>query len=588
MRQSKYITIITMACALFFASCSDEYMENMNTDPSKAATIDPNAQLTTAQLQTYGDLSMMEIYRNYHYAFTQQLMGCWNTTNYGGRHTLDNNEMSRIWTSFYTQSLKNIIDAQYRTAEDAEKVNINSVLRIYRVYLMSIITDTYGDAPFSEAGLGFLEGKFNPKYDKQEDIYNSFFLELEDAVNKIDPTKDKVTGDLIYAGDVTKWQQLANSLRLRFAMRISNVNPTKAQTEFENALAANGGVITDASSDALIKYMTIAFSFGQEAYSDYRGNSLSQLLFGNDPANNPSYLCSTFFNQLRQSGDPRTFKISRCYYDGLMSATSPDNRVDITQEMIEKGIDFSPRDPGAYSWEPWPTGYDSDICKELAVNNPSVTVTMAREVEPKLANNFLKSDNPGVVMTSAEVKFLMAEATVKKWNVGSVSAEDLYKQGVRAAMDFLTDNYGCTATTDAEFDAFIQGRGTFGHTDNQKLEAINTQAWILHFTNPAECWANVRRSGYPKLKSPAEYGFGQYLTGGTEIPVRLCYPVLESSYNKKSYNEAIERMGGTDNWHSLLWWDTEKDIYCTICPTRCRLHIYCMHRGRTVRYGDRK
>ena len=557
MRQSKYITIITMACALFFASCSDEYMENMNTDPSKAATIDPNAQLTTAQLQTYGDLSMMEIYRNYHYAFTQQLMGCWNTTNYGGRHTLDNNEMSRIWTSFYTQSLKNIIDAQYRTAEDAEKVNINSVLRIYRVYLMSIITDTYGDAPFSEAGLGFLEGKFNPKYDKQEDIYNAFFLELEDAVNKIGPTKDKVTGDLIYAGDVTKWQQLANSLRLRFAMRISNVNPTKAQTEFENALVANGGVITDASSDALIKYMTIAFSFGQEAYSDYRGNSLSQLLFGNDPANNPSYLCSTFFNQLYNSGDPRTFKISRCYYDGLMSATSPDNRVDITQEMIEKGIAFSPRDPGAYSWEPWPTGYDSDICAELAVNNPSVTATMAREVEPKLANNFLKSDNPGVVMTSAEVKFLMAEATVKKWNVGSVSAEDLYKQGVRAAMDFLTDNYGCTATTDAEFDAFIQDKGAFGHTDNQKLEAINTQAWILHFTNPAECWANVRRSGYPKLKSPAEYGFGQYLTGGTEIPVRLCYPVLESSYNKKSYNEAIERMGGTDNWHSLLWWDTE-------------------------------
>ena len=557
MRQSKYITIITMACALFFASCSDEYMENMNTDPSKAATIDPNAQLTTAQLQTYGDLSMMEIYRNYHYAFTQQLMGCWNTTNYGGRHTLDNNEMSRIWTSFYTQSLKNIIDAQYRTAEDAEKVNINSVLRIYRVYLMSIITDTYGDAPFSEAGLGFLEGKFNPKYDKQEDIYNAFFLELEDAVNKIDPTKDKVTGDLIYTGDVTKWQQLANSLRLRFAMRISNVNPTKAQTEFENALAANGGVITDASSDALIKYMTIAFSFGQEAYSDYRGNSLSQLLFGNDPANNPSYLCSTFFNQLYNSGDPRTFKISRCYYDGLMSATSPDNRVDITQEMIEKGIDFSPRDPGAYSWEPWPTGYDSDICAELAVNNPSVTATMAREVEPKLANNFLKSDNPGVVMTSAEVKFLMAEATVKKWNVGSALAEDLYKQGVRAAMDFLTDNYGCTATTDAEFDTFIQDKGAFGHTDNQKLEAINTQAWILHFTNPAECWANVRRSGYPKLKSPAEYGFGQYLTGGTEIPVRLCYPVLESSYNKKSYNEAIERMGGTDNWHSLLWWDTE-------------------------------
>ena len=65
-----------------------------------------------------------------------------------------------------------------------------------------------------------------------------------------------------------------------------------------------------------------------------------------------------------------------------MSATSPDNRVDITQEMIEKGIDFSPRNPGAYSCEPWPKGYDSDICKELAVNNPSVTATMSRAVDP--------------------------------------------------------------------------------------------------------------------------------------------------------------------------------------------------------------
>lgn len=549
--------MMMVACTLFFASCSDEYMENMNTDPSKAATIDPNAQLTTAQLQTYGDLSMVEIYRNYLYAFSQQLMGCWNTTNYGGRHTLDNNEMSRIWTSFYTQSVKNVTDARYRTAEDPGKVNINSILRIYRVYLMSIITDIYGDVPYTEAGLGFLDGKYTPRYDKQEDIYNDFFRELEDASSKLDATKDRVTGDVIYNGDLTKWKKLANSLRLRFAMRISNVNPEKAEAEFESAMIADGGVIDDAASDALIKYITISFSFGQEAYSDYRGNSISQLLFGNDPSNNPSYICSTLFNQLYNTGDPRTFRLARCYYDGLMGATSPDNRIDLTDEMLEKGIEFKPRDPGAYSWEPWPSGYDSDICKALAVNNPSVKVTMDREVEPKLANNFLKSDNPGVVMTSAEVKFLMAEAALKGWEVGSTTVEDLYKEGVRASMDFLTDNYGCNAVTDDEFNAFIQNKGMIGHTNEQKLEAINTQAWILHFSNPNECWANVRRSGYPKLKSPEEYGFGQFLTGGTEIPVRLCYPVLESSYNKKSYDEAIGRMGGTDDWHTHVWWDAE-------------------------------
>lgn len=538
------------------SSCSDSYMEDLNTDPSKANTIDPNAQLTTAELQTYGDLGMVEIYRNYIYAFNQQLMGCWNTTNYGGRHTVDNNEMSRIWTSFYQKSIKNVTDAIYRSAKEENKTNINSALRIYRVYLMSIITDIYGDVPYSEAGLGYLEGVYNPRYDTQEEIYNNFFVELKEAGAALDPAGDDITGDVIYDGEIAKWKKLANSLRLRFAMRISKVAPEKARHEFEDALAADGGVFTDTSDDALIKYMDIAFSFGQDSYTDYRGNAMSQLFFGNDPANNPSYLCSTFFNQLYDTGDPRTFMIARFYYDGLMSSTSPDNRIDLTDEIIEKGVKMNPCVPGSFSYDPWPSGYDSDIMKEIAETNPSVDVTMARETEPKLANNFLKGDNPGVVMTYAEVNFLLAEAVLNGWNVGGETAEQLYGKGVRAAMDFLTDNYGYNRVSDEEFNTYITNNG-IGHTDTQKREAINTQAWILHFTNPAECWANIRRSGYPRLKSPADYGYGQYLTGGAEIPVRLCYPILESSYNKSGYEEALERMGGTNSWNTPVWWDVE-------------------------------
>lgn len=540
-----------MAC-----SCSDDYMEDLNTDPSKASSIDPNAQLTTAELQTYGDLGMVEIYRNYIYAFTQQLMGCWNTTNYGGRHTVDNNEMSRIWTSFYPKAIKNVTDAICRSSEEESKTNINAALRIYRVYLMSIITDIYGDAPYSEAGLGYLEEKYNPRYDTQEEIYNNFFVELKDAGAVLAAGGDKITGDVIYNGDVAKWKKLANSLRLRFAMRISKVAPEKARQEFEDALAADGGVFAGNEDDALIKYMDISFSFGQDSYTDYRGNALSQLFFGNDPANNPSYLCSTFFNQLYNTGDPRTFMIGRFYYDGLMSSTKPDNRIDLTDEIIEKGIQMNPCVPGSFSYDPWPTGYDSDIMKEIAKTNPSVETTMARETEPKLANNFLKGDNPGVVMTYAEVNFLKAEAALNGWNVGGETAEQLYSKGVRAAMDFLTDNYGYDRISDDDFNTYMENNG-IGHTDVQKREAINTQAWILHFTNPAECWANVRRSGYPRLKSPAEYGYGQYLTGGAEIPVRLCYPTLESSYNKPGYEEALERMGGTNSWNTPVWWDVE-------------------------------
>ena len=556
MRKIKTFIILSAALlAGISSSCSDSYMEDLNTDKSKANSIDPNAQLTTAELQTYGDLGMVEIYRNYLYAFTQQLMGCWNTTNYGGRHTVDNNEMGRIWTSFYPKAIKNLTDAIHRSEEDENRKNINAILRIYRVYMMSVITDIYGDAPYSEAGLGYLKEIYNPKYDTQEDIYNYFFTELKDAASALDTANDRITGDVIYNGDVAKWIKLANSLRLRYAMRISDVAPEKARKEFEDALASEGGVLTSGSDDALIKYMDISFSFGQDSYTDYRGNALSQLLFGNDPANNPSYLCSTFFNQLYNTKDPRTFMIARFYYDGLMSQTSPDNRIDLTDEITGKGIAMNPCQPGAFSYDPWPQGYDSDMMKEIAKTNPSVETTMARETEPKLANNFLRGDNPGVVMTCAEVNLLLAEASLKKWNTGG-TVEGFYSKGVRAAMDFLADNYGYDRISDNDFNTYIADNGT-GHTEQQAKAAINTQAWILHFTNPAECWANVRRSGYPRLKSPAEYGFGQYLTGGKDIPVRLCYPTLESSYNKPGYDEALKRMGGKDSWNTHVWWDVE-------------------------------
>ena len=449
-----YFTITLLISSFIFISCSDDYMESINTDSSKAETIDPNAQLTTAELQTYGDLDMVQIYRSYLYAFTQQLMGCWNTTNYGGRHTIDNNEMSRIWTTFYSVAIKNLVDAEYRTTNDPDKVNINSAITIYKIYLMSVITDIYGDVPYSEAGKGYIDGITTPRYDTQESIYNSFFTELKSAAMQMDASKDKITGDVIFKGDITKWIKFANSLRLRFAMRISDVAPEKAQIEFEDALAAAGGILDNYTDDALIAYIDKAFSFGQEAYSDYRGNSMSQMLFGNDPANNPSYICSTFFNELNTTGDPRTFRITRFYYDELMSLTSPDNRIDLTDEMIANDIAFQPRDPGAYSWEPWPAGYDSDILRAMSETNPSINYSLSRETEPKLANNFLKGKNPGVVMTSAEVKFLLAEAKLKGWNIaGEVS--DWYKSGVREAMDFLVNNYDCDNISEDEFEAYM-------------------------------------------------------------------------------------------------------------------------------------
>ena len=109
--------------------------------------------------------------------------------------------------------------------------------------------------------------------------------------------------------------------------------------------------------------------------------------------------------------------------------------------------------------------------------------------------------------------------------------------------------------SDAELQAFLS-KNDFGHTAEKQKESINTQAWILHFTNPYEGWANLRRSGYPKLKSPADYGFT--MINGHDIPVRLCYPVLESSYNKANYEDAVSRQpGGVDSWNNRVWWDVK-------------------------------
>ena len=195
--KSYLIILLAIVAPLITVSCSDNYMNDMNTDPSQAATIDPNAQLTTAELQTYGDLSMVEIYRNYFYAFSQQLMGCWNTTNYGGRHTVDNQEMSRMWATLYPNAIKNLTDGEIRTNGNNAKSNVNAAMRVYRVYLMSIITDTYGNVPYSEAGLGFYGGITNPKYDLQKDIYADFFQQLDTATTMLNAAGDKISGDVI-------------------------------------------------------------------------------------------------------------------------------------------------------------------------------------------------------------------------------------------------------------------------------------------------------------------------------------------------------------------------------------------------------
>ena len=241
MKKKLYIMLLSaLTLGGTFTSCSDNHMESVNTDDTKSPTINPNAQLTTALLQTYGDFGLMDTYRSYITGFTQYFAGGWNVSFYAGAVNPDNDQMRLIWDQYYSVGIKNLVDAIHNSKD---MPNTNAALRIHRVYLMSILTDTYGDIPCSEAGLGFIEGISNPKYDKQEDIYNWLFAELKDCVSQLGTGSDRISGDVTSLnGDTDLWKKYANSLILRFAMRISDVNPALAQQEFEGVLAYESGL----------------------------------------------------------------------------------------------------------------------------------------------------------------------------------------------------------------------------------------------------------------------------------------------------------------------------------------------------------
>ena len=579
---------------LGMASCSDSYMEEVNTDKTKAETLDPNTQLTTGLLQTYGDFGLMDAYRCYVTGFTQHFSGGWNVSNYGGAVNANNDMMRTIWDEFYNVGIKNMVDAISRSQD---KPNVNAMLRIHRVYVMSVLTDTYGDVPCSEAGQGYLKHIANPKYDKQEDIYSWFFDELDSCINRLGDG-DRVTGDVTsYGGDVAQWKKYANSLRMRYAMRISDVNPVKARQEFEKAVNAPCGYIATAADNAYVKYIDGPFTLYNGARElDFRVNALGEMLYGQD-ASSPTFISATFYEMMKQNADPRLYRICRYYNNVKRNEASADETgsIDFTDEVVAYQNSAVGQLPAGYSYAcvPGAAWYSNAKARpgqtcpilsnwvDLSAENlklyfPRLQKLIdedpnggyntnnyhVRMLRPALSVKLEKGNTPGILMTSAEVELLLAEAVLKGWQVGG-TVESHYKAGVRAAMEMINGYYDVqTKISDAEIDAYIAAHPV-GATAEEQKERINTEAWILHLMNPAEAWANMRRSDYPYILDRNKYEISDFTSEDNNLttPVRLKYPSLEAKYNSASYNDALSRMGGRDDWHHRVWWDTAENTH---------------------------
>lgn len=567
---ASFMMLLTLVVGL--SSCSDSYLEDVNTDDSKAETIDPNAQLTTTLLQTYGDFSLMDTYRSYITGFTQYYAGGWNVSNYAGAVYPKDSEMAYPWNRYYQISIKNLVDAIHRTGD---MPNTNAALRIHRAYMMAVLSDIYGDIPCTEVGMSFIDGNATPKYDTQEEVYDFIFSELKACAEQLGTGTDAISGDVTsLGGDPEAWKRYANTLRLRYAMRISDVAPERARTEFESALNADGGIISSADEDAYIKYIDAPFTlYDGAADLDFRANALGEMIYGQDPQS-PSFVSSTLFNYMKKMLDPRLYRIARCYIHTTRSQTDTSGNFDVTDEVLawgERGGEgIVPCNVGDAWWSDWvsaPANSDIPTLDSLATLYPDKGYDKnnypARMIRPTIAVAFCNADCPGILITSAEVEFLLAEAASKGWNVPG-DAESHYEAGIRASMQMLNNYYDIVSKiSDEEIEEYI-AENPLG--DNPR-ESINTQAWILHLTNPNEGWANLRRSDYPALADrtllPVRGDF-PHEDPNMQTPVRLRYPLLEASYNSVNYEEAVDRLGGTDDWHHRVWWDVNEQNFMDI------------------------
>ncbi len=234
--------------AIAVSACDD--FGDINDNPNASETPLTSALLTNAQAALGGSVAGGT-------AFTAGMYGGYfSQTQYtdNSRYAIqDASWAGEMAGSMY--DLKQIINinSDPATAPTAalqgSNANQIAIARILLAYRFSIITDRYGDIPYFEA----LQGNTQPTIDPQEDVYADLFKELSEAVNQFDDNGN-VKGDLVYGGDNLKWKKFANSLRVILALRISDVDPTEAQAQFQAALAADGGVFESNTDNAILPY----------------------------------------------------------------------------------------------------------------------------------------------------------------------------------------------------------------------------------------------------------------------------------------------------------------------------------------------
>ena len=537
----KILLLCSLCITIFLVGCTKNF-DSINTDPTKASasTFNPNLLLPSVEL---GYMSAIQGYSGpllFQSMWVQILANAEYPSYYtnGDKYVASGNILSydaSTWNNAYNAASKayEIINL---TKDNDAFTNLRGIALITQLMNLHLITDVYGDCPYSQA-LQAKTGISYPVYDKQQDIYNSMLSKLDSVISTLDPNKALPTNDIIYNGNIAQWKKFGYSLMLKMAMRLVKVDAATAQKYAEKAAA--GGTFDGIADNAFIMYdLSNGYKNGNssalqvpEDYTQVRWGALliSLLKATNDPrltviaevpntgtANNANQSLDGNSNPAIQIGMPNG-------YDQNGGST------DIITEPNYPGI--SPADPTISGDKPFVVGNYSRPKSALYVRNLST---------------------PGFLLTYAETELLLAEAAVRGWNVGA-SASQHYANGLSGALQTYGTFNGTSPITATTANAYATAYPLSTLSTEVSLAQINIQIWITTGTlfDFSEAWTNWRRSGYPIL-TPVNY-VGNFTSGN--IPRRQLYPSGETTNNPANLSTAIANLTGGDQWTSRVWWD---------------------------------
>ncbi len=547
--------IFLVLSVVAFSSCGDKLTEtNVNPAGVDPETVNPNLILTTVitntivpyQRENYnGDVSgVMQ------YVQKSGWSSGLNKFDWIGNHG---------WGGYYG-NLRNINQLTYRAQTEGMEFQ-EGIAGILHAFNFAMIADKWGDAPYTDALKGTeTDPEYQkPKFDSQETIYKGIIDELKAASTLLSKSEGEYVGidpsaDVLYHGDVTKWRKLANSLLLRYYMRLATKDP-----EF-----AKGGIQEIANDPNKYPVFT---SNEDNAALDYIGTTEGDswpaaIQFDASQSNfNRIQLCAGLRDVLYELQDPRLgtwfnkvkvqIKVGNYYpdadivVDGIRYLNA-DSMAANNLVVYNKDTWVTERENGkvlvdTFEYVGMPVGasvgegYTYNLNPSPAQGQANVHVSALADMFKDATGDLLKAK----LMTYAEVCFILAEAGQKGWSIPQ-SAQAWYEAGVKASFD---------AWEVPGYDDYIANNAYDG-----SLEQIITQKWIADWTIAHEAWADWRRTGLPK------FSWGPTVRRDN-MPLRLEYDANEIGRNTDNYNEAISKLeqtkytgtDGDDSSWSKFW-----------------------------------